>query len=245
MWVLGGMVLLGALATGCAKRPAMSEAMSAPAPAAGATTSDMGYGLRAATVDYITASGGAPLGLPATAKPGDCFVQAVAPAQYETVTERVLKKAASARIDVVPPEYQEAEERVMVKPATKRLETVPATFEEIEERVLVRQATTRLEAVPATYRKVTERVLVRPAYSVWKRSSELTAAERAQQKIDPSAGDILCLVEVPAEYKEVTREVLETAAATREVTVPAEYATVKKTVVKTPEATREIEVPDV
>ncbi len=239
--VLGGVVLLGALTTGCAKRPAMSGETSAPAPATAAT--DGGYGLRAATVDYLTASAGAPMGLPANAKPGDCFAQAVVPAQYETVTERVVKRAAAARIEVVPPEYQETEARMLVKPATKRLETVPATFEEIEERVLVRQETTRLESVPATYRKESERVLVRAAYSMWKRSSELTAAERSQQKIDPAAGDILCLVEIPAEYKDVTREVLETPAATREVTVPAEFVMVKKTVMKTPETTREVEVP--
>jgi hypothetical protein len=69
------------------------------------------------------------------------------------------------------------------------------------------------------------------------------AEERAQQKIDPSAGDILCLVEVPAEYSTVTRQVIDTAATTREVEVPAEYSAVKKTVLKTPATTREVEVP--
>jgi len=116
-------------------------------------------------------------------------------------------------------------------------------IEEVEERVLVSPATQRIEPVAATFKTETERVVVRPAYTVWKRSSELTAAERAQQKIDPSAGDILCLVEVPAEYSTVTRQVIDQAATTRGVEVPAEYATVKKTVVKTPEATREIEIP--
>jgi hypothetical protein len=90
---------------------------------------------------------------------------------------------------------------------------------------------------------VSEKILVRPAYTVWKRSSELTVAERAQQNLDPSAGDILCLVEVPAEYKTVTSDMLDTPATTREIQIPAEYTTVRKTVLKTPATTREIEVP--
>jgi hypothetical protein len=231
---VGVIVVVGM--TGCAKS---SKTTAAPA----ASPADTGYGLRAATVEFVPAAGQPPLGIPASAAPGDCYVQAVVPAQYDTVPERVVKKAASSRIEVVPAQMEEVEERVVVRPATKKIEVVPAAFEEIEERVVVRPATTRFEVVPATTRTVTETVVVRPAYSVWKRSSELTAAERAQQKTEPRAGDILCLVEVPAETRTITREVIETPASTRQVEVPAEYATVKKTVVKTPATTREIEVP--
>jgi hypothetical protein len=201
------------------------------------------YGLRGATVDYLTAATATPTGLPQAAKPGECYVRAVIPAQYETVQERVLKKAAASRIVPVPAQFQEVEEKVLVRPAAKRLEVVPATFEEVEERVLVRPASTRIEPVPATYRPVTEQVLVRQAYTVWKRSSELTTAERAQQNIDMGAGDILCLVQFPAEYATVTSEVVATPATTRSTELPAEYVTVKKTVMKTPSTTREIDVP--
>lgn len=188
---------------------------AAPEPAPAAS-----YGLRSANVDYLTASAAAPMGLPPSARPGECYIRAVVPAQYETVTETVLKKAAASRIEVVP-----------------------AQFQDVEERVLVRPATVRLEPVAATYRTVTENMLVRPAYTVWKRSSELTAAERAQQGIDPSAGDILCLVEVPAEYRTVTSEVLVTPATTREVQVPAEYQTVMVRKMVTPERQTIIEIP--
>jgi hypothetical protein len=224
--------------------PAGVQAVAAPAPAAPAGQgSGSGYGLRSANVDYLAPAGAAPMGLPPNAKPGDCYIQAVVPAQQEAVKERVLKKAAATRIEVVPAQLQEVEERVMVRPATKRLEVVPATFEDTEEQVMVRPASKRLESVPATYKTETEQVLVRAAYTVWKRSSELTAAERAQQTVDLTAGDILCLVEVPAEYATITRQVIDTPAATREVEVPAEWAKVKKSVIKTPATTREIDVP--
>jgi hypothetical protein len=234
MSTISRLVAFGALLGGCA------ATLGAPEPAASPVTD---YGLRAANVDYLTASAAEPMGLPQEARPGQCYARVVVPARYEPVTETVLKKEASSRIEIVPAEFQDVEERVLVRPATTRLEAVPPVFEEVEEQVLVRPATTRIEPVPATYRTVTENVLVRSAYTVWKRSSELTPAERAQQAIDPGAGDILCLVEVPAEYKTVTSEVLVTPATTREIPVPAEYTTVKKTVLKTPATTREIAVP--
>jgi hypothetical protein len=232
-------VVAGSMLAGCARH---QKTAAAPPPPA-ASPADAGYGLRAATVDFLPATAQAPMGLPPDAAPGDCYVRAVVPAQYDTVMERVVKKPASARVDVVPAQMEETQERVMVRPASKRIEVVPATYEDVEERVLVRPATTRLEVVPATTRTVTEPVVVRPASSMWKRSSELSPAERAQQKIDPSAGDILCLVQVPAEVKNVTREVIDKPATTRTVEVPAEYTTVKKTIVKTPATTREVEVP--
>ncbi len=234
-------VIVGSTLTGCAKHSRTAAAPPAPAPAA--SPADTGYGLRAATVDYMPATAQAPMGLPPNAAPGDCYARATVPAQYDTVMERVVKKPASARVDVVAAEMQQVQERVMVRPATKRIEVVPATFDEVEERVMVRPATTKLEVVPAKTRTVSERVAVRPASSVWKRSSELSPAERAQQKLDPNAGDILCLVEVPAEFRTVTREVIDAPASTRQVEVPAEYATVKKTVIKTPATTREVDVP--
>ena len=44
----------------------------------------------------------------------------------------------------------------------------------------------------------------------------------------------MCLVEVPATYKTVTKTVLKTPATTRKVETPAEYTTVRKQVMKTP-----------
>jgi hypothetical protein len=210
LYTVSGLILLGALAGGCATTPIESPAASP----------DTTLRLRSASVDYLTAAEAAPMGLPPGARPGECYVEALVPAQYEPATERVLKKEASFRIEVLPAEFQDVEERVMVKPAT-----------------------TRLETVPATYRTETTRVLVRPAYTVWKRTSELTAAERARHDVASGTGDILCLVAVPDEYATVTKEVLATPATTREVPVPAEYQTVMVRKMVTPAREKKIEIP--
>ena len=56
-------------------------------------------------------------------------------------------------------------------------------------------------------------------------------------------GTVMCLVEIPAEYRTVERRVLDRPATTREVTIPAEYRTVTRTVVDRPATTREVVIP--
>lgn len=124
-----------------------------------------------------------------------------------------------------------------MREASTRLEAIPAVYEWVEEEVMVKPATTRLETAPATYRTSSERVLVRAAYTTWKKGTGPI------QRIDESTGEIMCLVEIPAEYETVTTTV-ETAPATiREVSVPAEYETVRREVLKTPATTREVTIP--
>ena len=48
---------------------------------------------------------------------------------------------------------------------------------------------------------------------------------------------------IPADYTTVTRQVVKTAAATREEAIPAEYSTATKQVLKAAATTREIEIP--
>jgi hypothetical protein len=53
----------------------------------------------------------------------------------------------------------------------------------------------------------------------------------------------MCLVEVPASYKTITRKVVDVAAHTKEIEVPAEYTTITKRVVKKAAKTREVAIP--
>ena len=53
----------------------------------------------------------------------------------------------------------------------------------------------------------------------------------------------MCLVEVPASYKTISKQVVDTPPGTRTVETPAEYKTIKRRVLKTPASTREITIP--
>lgn len=132
------------------------------------------------------------------ASPGQCFHEHYRPAQYETVNEQVLVAEA---YDVI--------------------ETSEAEYRWIEKQVLVREASSRLETVDAVFETVTEQVVDVPAHTIWKKGTGPI------QKIDEATGEIMCLVEVPATYKTISRRVQVSPATSREVEIPAEYKTVR------------------
>ena len=175
--------------------------------------------------------------LPPNAKPGECYARAWVPPKYKTITEKVVKKEASSRIEVIPAKYKTVTKRVLVKEAHEKLKVVPATYKWVEERVLVKPAGEKIVTVPAKYETVTEKVLVKPAYTTWKKGTGPI------QRIDEATGEIMCLVEVPATYKTVTRKVLKSPATTKKVPIPAVYKTVRKRVIDKPEHTVTVKVP--
>ncbi len=174
---------------------------------------------------------------PPNAGPGQCFARAFVNPVHKTVTEKVLKRAASERVEIIPARYETVTERVLVQEQSTRLEVIPATYKWVEERVLVKPATQRLEKVPATYGTETEKVLVKAAHTMWKKGTGPI------QKIDDATGEIMCLVEVPAVYKTVKKRVVKTPATTRTVDIPAVYKTVKKKVVDKAATTRQVTIP--
>jgi len=182
---------------------------------------------------------------PPNARAGECYARVLIPEKYTSAEERVLVKEASESVSVVPASYETVTERVLVKEASSRLEVVPATYETVSERVMVRPASKKIVKVPATFRTVTERVLDKPAYTVWKKGSPNTfgsGANVVSQSVN-GTGEVMCLVEVPASYKTISKQVVDTPPGTRSVDTPAEYKTIKRRVLKTPASTREITIP--
>ena len=171
------------------------------------------------------------------AKPGQCYARVFVPPSYESVTEKILRKSASERIEVIPAKYQTVSERVLVEAESERLEVIPATYKWVEEKVVIKPATKRILEVPATYETISEKILVKEAHTVWKKGTGPI------QKVDAATGEIMCLVEVPAQYKTVSKRVLKSPATTRVVEVPAVYDVVKKRVVDQPAATRTVKIP--
>ena len=60
-----------------------------------------------------------------------------------------------------------------------------------------------------------------------------------------ATGELLCRVEVPAEYDTVTRTRIKTPETTETVVIPARYETVTKEVIATPPTVEEIQIPAV
>ena len=177
--------------------------------------------------------------LPPNAKAGECYARVYIPPQYQTNTERVLARAESERIETLPPVFKPVTKRILVRAEAERLEVIPARYDWVEEKVLVRPAAERLVTTAPVYENVSERILVKPAYTTWKKG------RGPIEKINQATGEIMCLVEVPAEYRTVTKRVLKTPAGTRKITIPAVYKTVKKRVMVEAPKTRKVTIPAV
>ena len=132
--------------------------------------------------------------MPSDAKPGECYARVFVAPRCETVTEQVMTRAASERVEQIPAKYETVEERVMVKPASKKIEEIPAEYKTVE-----------------------EQVLVEPSHTEWREG------RGAVEKMDLATGKIMCLVEIPAKYKTVQKQVLVKPASTREIEIPAQY----------------------
>ena len=179
---------------------------------------------------------------PPNARPGECYARMLIPAEYRTITEKVIKKEASDKVEIIP-----------------------ATYKTVTKRVLVKPETTKLVTVPAQYGTKTEKVQISPARTVWKKGAGAGAAgagagaaggSSASAIIDrfgnqkvvgtkvTDTGELMCLVEVPAEYKTVTKTVLVSPATTKTVVTPAEYKTIEVTELVTPAKEKRTPIPE-
>ena len=152
--------------------------------------------------------------LPPNAQPGKCYARVWEDPKYRTVSEQVLRREAAERIELIP-----------------------AKYEWIEEKVLVRAAYQKGQVVAPKYEKVSEKIMVKPAFTRWKKGRGLI------EKVDNFTGEIMCLEEVPAEYKTVTKQVLQSSGTTKTIQVPAEYKTVKVKKLISPAQEKRIAIP--
>ena len=203
-----------------------------------------------ATALMALVSGGAALGqmraedLPPNPVAGHCYGKVLIPETYQTYTEQIVDSAARTELRIIPAVMGEATQQVVETEAHTEYVTIPATYKTVTETVVTRPATTRRVTVPATYETVTEKILVREAYTVWKRGDRAPTdiVVPGSAKLLPT-GEVLCLVEIPAEYRTVTRQVVKTPETTREIAETAETTTVTRTVVDRAAQVTERKVP--
>jgi len=206
---------------------------------------------------------------PANAKPGECYARVEIPGKTQKNTRQVLVSPATSKTETIPATYKTTTEQVLVTPATTKTEVVPATYksvtrqvpvdnaeaattettpaeyETVTERVLVKPAETKTVTIPAVYETVSERVKVKDSYTEWKPGGKVYAigAEALGGTIlanRVTSSGVMCLVEIPAEFKTVSKRVLVTAEQTKEETTEAVYETVTRRVLKKAAETRTV-----
>ncbi len=206
---------------------------------------------------------------PPNAQPGECYARVEIPGKSNTVTNQVLVTPATTKVETIPATYKTVTEQELVTPATTKSEVVPATYksvtrqvpvdnpapattetkpaeyETVTEQVLVKPAENKTITVPAVYETVTERVKVKDAYTEWKPGGKVYAigAEALGGTIlanRVTSSGVMCLVEIPAEFKTVTKRVVVTPEQTKQDTTEAVYETVTRRVLKSAAETRSV-----
>ena len=63
-------------------------------------------------------------------------------AKYNTVEEKILKRQAGTRIDIIPAKYEWVKKKVVIKEASEKIVDIPATYQSLKEKILERAAYT-------------------------------------------------------------------------------------------------------
>ena len=163
------------------------------------------------------------------------------PAAYEWTEEQIVDKPAHTtwqkgtgpiqRIDQatgeimclveVPATYKTVRKRILKSPATTIRIEIPAEYKTVKVRELVAGPKEMKTQVPAAYRTVKVEKKLSDASFVW---------HEIHDRAEPNTtrtGAKICLIETPARYKTVTRQVVKTPATSRKVEIPAAYKTIK------------------
>jgi hypothetical protein len=185
-------------------------------------------------------------------KPATTRVETI-PATFKTVAEQVLVRPESLRYEAIDIPLKTITEEMLSREASERLVASKSTLKTVTDQVLVRAESRRLIEVPAVYETVTDRYKVSETYRTWKRGRaylgraidvrplrgfvvgadgtvdgakvDLGTVAADNARLDD---DVMCLVEIPATYETVTRQVIKTPATVREEIIPAQYGTVSR-----------------
>ncbi len=180
--------------------------------------------------------------LPPNAVPGRCYQKVLIPEVLESYDDRVIDTLQRTETRVIPAVYADDIRQTVIREARTEYIDIPATYRTVTEVVTVRPAGVRYETIPARYETIAERVMVREAYTVWKRGVAQGARHGYPTRMG-ERGEILCLVEVPAEYAMVTRQVLREPARQVRIDVPAQTRAVARQVVDQPARVETRQIP--
>ncbi len=202
------------------------------------------YSTVAAIAISVTAHGQA-ADMPPDAQAGECFARVLVPDTINISTEQVIDREASFELRVIPATYETVTEQRLLKEATTIYRTVPPVYETVTETIIIEPERQEAVVVPAKYEDYTEQVLVREAYTTWKKGDGLFGRDRenAVETVALATGELLCRVEVPAEYATVTKTRLVSPETTEMRVIPAVTKVVTKEVVVTPAEVIEETIP--
>lgn len=175
--------------------------------------------------------------LEASVEAGQCWVQTVIHPLPKRELLSVVVRDAANRFEVTPAKLARTQESIIVREGGTTYRIEPPVYKEVKEKVLVKPEIRRTIAVPPVYEERNETVVVEAERTVL----EPCRIPGLDARIEPSARP-LCARTIPAKTRTIKRQVLLQAATTREEVIPAEYREITRWVLDRPARAVPIEV---
>ncbi|MCG1037209.1 OmpA family protein [Polaribacter sargassicola] len=179
--------------------------------------------------------------LPQNPEPGKCYVRCTTPEVWKNEDVTIEIAPAYKKIITHPAEYKTVTERVLTKEAGQQLVIVPAVWENKEVSYTAKEDANKLSVIAATFSQDSKTIETKAASANWQMSEKAPDCESS----DPNDCRYWCFVPVPAQFVTVPLTKLNADASTTSTPVPGYEKTYTKRVMVTPPTTKTIEIPAV
>ncbi len=179
--------------------------------------------------------------LPQNPEPGKCYVRCKTPEVWKNEDITIEVAPAYKKIVTHPAEYKTVTERVLIKEAGQRLEIIPATWETKTISYTAKEDANKLRVINATFSADSQTIETKAASANWEMSEKAPDCESS----DPNDCRYWCYKPVPAKFVSVPLTKLDKDATTTSSPVPGYEKTYTKRVMVTPPTTRSVEIPAV
>lgn len=190
------------------------------------------------TMGLVVTSVNAQDQLPPNPQPGKCYVKCITQDEYKTETVTIQDKPSFNTLKVIPAEFKTVTEKVLVKPASKKFIYHPAVFETYHETYESQQGHNKLKVVPAKFKTATEQIEVQPVTSGWEFGTYSDC-----KSDDPRDCRVLCFKEYPAVNQTITKTILDVDATTTATPIPGKSSKIKKQRISKEAYVQEIAIP--
>ncbi len=199
--------------------------------------------------------------LPSNPEAGKCYVRCKTPDVYKNEDVTFMTKPAYKKVVLHPAEYETVTEKVLVKEASIKRIVHPAEWGTEKVSYVSKEKASKLSSTPATFSPDTYSVEKKAESAYWVLGDRMPDCESS----DPNDCRVWCYKKIPPVYefydivnlkedaavertpiaektKTYTKNVIVKKAWVEEIEVPAEYATITKTVLKKDAWVEEIKV---
>ena len=122
----------------------------------------------------------------------------------------------------VPTTYKNITKRIVLEPSVKTEVSVEPKFKTFDTQELLTPATQKSIPIPAKYQTMVQKKKIADEKHYWTDASGKNAPTRYRVECDT-----ICLVETPAKYQRVSKQVIVTPASSKKIKTPPQYKMVK------------------